>query len=219
MLEVLSELEEHNLSLVTNGQESEDALADLVTRFDDDRLRMKREFGHLQHAITEIQMEIKKEKERSHIAQDKAHFFKAAETNDEEQEMIKLGRKVDDAYRSLFGDNEANMTPLQMLTNIENKIEELFEQIELLPPELVEDAGKAKLKQRRLRDRKDKLELKRKHDEERLRKALERSNAEPVKHTGKKLVFRSAPPVKKRAVKLLRNQRDADEEEHEYYFT
>jgi len=34
---------------------------------------------------------------------------------------------------------------LQMLTNIENRLEELFQQIELLPPDKVEAAEKVKV--------------------------------------------------------------------------
>ena len=47
-------------------------------------------------------------------------------------------------YRQCIGDNEANISALQMLTNIENRLEELFEMIEMMPPEKVEAAEKAK---------------------------------------------------------------------------
>ena len=45
-------------------------------------------------------------------------------------------------YRSSIGENEASINTLQMLTNIENRLEELFEKIEKMPPEKVEEAEK-----------------------------------------------------------------------------
>ncbi len=45
-------------------------------------------------------------------------------------------------YRSCIGENEASISTLQMLTNIENRLEELFEKIEKMPPSKVEEAEK-----------------------------------------------------------------------------
>jgi DNA repair ATPase RecN len=56
--------------------------------------------------------------------------------------MQELKRKVEDVYKNCIGDNEANIDTLQMLTNIENKLEELFQRIEQMPPEKVEEAEK-----------------------------------------------------------------------------
>ena len=101
-------------------------------------------------------------------------------------------------YRACIGENEANINTLQMLTNIENKLEELFEKIEKMPQDKVVEAEKvsrthfiltkatncskqAKDKQRRLRQREEKIEAQRKQQEERVKKALERAQAEPKK--------------------------------------
>ena len=45
-------------------------------------------------------------------------------------------------YRSSIGENEASINTLQMLTNIENRLEELFGKIEKMPAEKVEEAEK-----------------------------------------------------------------------------
>ena len=68
-----------------------------------------------------------------------------------------------------------------MLTTIENRLEELFESIESMPPELVADAEKAKEKERRMRLREEKIAAQKAHQEERVRKALERAKADPKK--------------------------------------
>lgn len=56
--------------------------------------------------------------------------------------LANLNKKVEEVYRCCIGDNEANISTLQMLTNIENRLEELFEQIEMMPQDKVEAAEK-----------------------------------------------------------------------------
>lgn len=107
---------------------------------------------------------------------------------------------------------------LQMLTNIENRLEELFEQIETMPQDKVEAAEKAKEKERRLKLREEKMEQQRLHQEERVRKALERAKAEPKKQTGRKLVFRSEPPRHKKREDDGADQASKEEEELAYFF-
>ncbi|KAJ3200052.1 Coiled-coil domain-containing protein 38 [Dinochytrium kinnereticum] len=72
-----------------------------------------------------------------------------------------------------------------MLTSIENKLEQLFEAIELMPSDKVEQAEKLKDKERRQRLREEKMEAQRALQEERVQRALERARA-PVK---KKVCF------------------------------
>lgn len=109
----------------------------------------------------------------------------ANEQNIEKFSQIKIYLII---CRACIGDNEANINTLQMLTNIENKLEELFEAIEAMPPDLVEAAEKAKEKERRMRLREEKLAAQRAHQEERVRKALERAKADPKKKVRKKLL-------------------------------
>ena len=51
-------------------------------------------------------------------------------------------RRVGDVYRICIGENETNINTLQMLTNLENKLEELFEKIEKMPQDKVVEAEK-----------------------------------------------------------------------------
>ena len=62
-----------------------------------------------------------------------------------------LGRKVAEVYRSYAGESGANLTTLQMLTNIEGRLGELLENVELVPKDRVLMAERAKEKERRLR--------------------------------------------------------------------
>ena len=67
-----------------------------------------------------------------------------------------------------------------MLTAIENKLEGLFEAIEIMPMDKVEQAEKIKDKERRQRIREEKMEAQRLLQEERVQKAMERAKA-PIK--------------------------------------
>lgn len=89
-------------------------------------------------------------------------MFYYGEFKAEDQEMMldALNKKVTEVYHKCIGGNEASiksviplhntacnlihicLSTLQMLTNIENRLEELFEEIESLPPEKVEAAEK-----------------------------------------------------------------------------
>jgi hypothetical protein len=51
-----------------------------------------------------------------------------------------------------------------------------------MPPEKVEEAEKAKEKERRLKQREERIIEQKKNQEERIRKALERARAEPKKN-------------------------------------
>ena len=143
--------------------------------------------------------------------------FKA--DDDQEQHLNELNKKVEEMYKNCVGDNEANMNPLQMLTNIENRLEELFELIETLPQDKVLAAEKAKDKERRLRLKEEKQIQAKIHQEERVERALERAKAPPKKQTGKRLVFRSQPPKIEKNEDTGSDITNKEEEELKYYFS
>uniref|UniRef100_A0A2C9KZP0 DUF4200 domain-containing protein n=1 Tax=Biomphalaria glabrata TaxID=6526 RepID=A0A2C9KZP0_BIOGL len=176
----------------------------------------------LKEQIDRLQAEIQKEEAKAADLKIKAKMFNYGEfkaDDDQEQRLAELNKKVEEVYRSCIGDNEANISTLQMLTNIENRLEELFETIETMPQDKVEAAEKAKDKERRQKMREEKLELLRLHQEERVKKALERAQAEPKKKTGKRLVFRSEPPMLKKKEDEGADQTSKEEEELMYYFS
>ena len=118
-------------------------------------------------------------------------------------------------YLACIGDHDANIGTLQMLTAIENKLEQLFEIIELMPAEKVEQAEKMKDKERRHRIREEKMDAQRILQEERVQRALERAKAPVKKKTGKPLVFRSAPPQRKK--RQNNETKKKEEEDLEFY--
>ena len=144
-------------------------------------------------------------------------MFSSGSVSNESQEkqLRELYDKVKEVYQACLGDWDANMGTLQMLTAIENRLEQLFEIIELMPADRVEQAEKMKDKERRHRIREEKMDAQRIVQEERVQRALERATAPVKKKTGKPLVFRSAPPQKK---KKQRNEtKKKEEEDLEFY--
>ena len=101
-----------------------------------------------------------------------------------------------------------------MLTNVENKLESLFEAIELMPIEKVEQAEKMKDKERRQRLREEKMETQRLLQEERVQRALERARAPVKKKIGKPVVFRSAPVQKKKKAEGTTKKKEDDDLEY-----
>ena len=134
--------------------------------------------------IAALNDEIKREVEKEADLKIKASYFNYGEFKAEEQDkMLKeLNSKVEQVYVNCIGSNEANISTLQMLTNIENRLEDLFQKIEQMPTDKVEEAEKAKEKERRLKQREERMIEQKKNQEERIRKALERARAEPKKY-------------------------------------
>nr|CAB3228545.1 coiled-coil domain-containing protein 37 [Phallusia mammillata] len=221
LLNIFQELEEHNLSLITNSQETEEAMEELKHTIALTKDKMNRETDMLKSQISILKSTIRREEEKADDLELKCKMFSYGEFKEEDQEktLRQLNKKVEEVYRGCIGDNEANISTLQMLTTIENKLEELFESIEVMPPELVEAAEKAKEKERRMRLREEKLATQRAHQEERVRKALERAKADPKKKVGKRLVFRSEPPQRKQKESKKKEGQDKEEEEKLYFFT
>jgi len=221
LLDIFAELEEQNLSLIQNSQETEEALEEMKQIIKNTKKKMEKETEILKEQIDKLNNSINKEEEKAKELEVKARMFSYGEFKAEDQQKMldDLNRKVEDVYRSCIGDNEASIGTLQMLTNIENRLEELFEQIEMMPQDKVEAAEKSKEKERRLKMREEKIEQQRIHQEDRVRKALERAKADPKKKTGRRVVGRSEPPQIKKREDDGADQASREEEELAYFFT
>ncbi|XP_074644117.1 cilia- and flagella-associated protein 100-like isoform X2 [Tubulanus polymorphus] len=220
LLDIFAELEEQNLSLIQNSQETEEALEEMKQNIKQTKIKMEQETRILKEQIDKLNSAIHREEEKAADLEMKAKMFSYGEFKAEDQEKMlnELNQKVEEVYRSCIGDNEANIGTLQMLTNIENRLEELFEMIEMMPQDKVEAAEKAKEKERRLKLREEKMEQQRIHQEDRVRRALERAKADPKKKTGKKLVYRSEPPRLKKKEDDGNDQASKEEEELAHFF-
>ncbi|KAJ3157560.1 Cilia- and flagella-associated protein 100 [Geranomyces michiganensis] len=217
LLDIFAELEENNLALIQNCQETEETLEELKQRIVDTEARMDQETQSLKHQIDFLNAAIAREEDKAKMLEERAKMFSTGNLGGESQEKLleELNHKVKEVYRRCIGDNEATLSTLTMLTTIENRLENLFETIEMMPPDKVEQAEKMKDKERRQRLREEKMEAQRLLQEERVQRALERARAPVIKKTGKPIAFRSAPPQKKK--RKEEDTKKKEEEDLEYY--
>lgn len=222
LLDIYAELEENNLALIQNCQETEESLEELKHEIRVTESNMEKETQSLTTQIKSLTESIKREEEKARIIQDRSrnatHLFGAqvglnGGKVDQDSLLDELNKKVKEVYRKVIGESDGSLTTLQLLTSIENKLESFFEVIEQMPPGQVEAAEKLKDKERRQRLREEKMEQQKKLQEERVQRALQRANAPILKKSGKPLMFRSAlAPKKKKATEEVNKSDDADQE-------
>ncbi|XP_015678581.1 cilia- and flagella-associated protein 100 [Protobothrops mucrosquamatus] len=221
LLQLFTELEEQNLSLIQNSQETEETLDELRHNLVNTRNKMDREIEQLKLLAVTLQANIVKEEETAADLELKARVFSFGEYKADVQDkmLVSLHRKVLEVYRRCIGENEANLGTLQMLTVIEHQLDDLLECLERVPPGKIEQAEKAKEKERRMRMREEKIRQQRQLQEERLQRALARAQADVKKKTGRRLIFRSEPPAFKEKEDEDQGLIDKEKEELLYYFT
>ncbi|XP_019488209.1 PREDICTED: cilia- and flagella-associated protein 100 isoform X3 [Hipposideros armiger] len=222
LLDVFTELEEQNLSLIQNTQEMEEALEELSFTLKNTQLRMDREVNHLKQCITTLMMSIVKEEETAAELELKARVFHFGEYKGAQEDKVleSLNHKVLDVYQNCVGSQqESNLGTVQMLTIIEQQLDELLENLERVPQVKIEQAEKAKEKERRQRIREEKAKMQKQLQEERLQRARARAQAEVKTKRGRRLVCRSRPPALKSKEEPEHKSLDKDKEEQLFFFT
>ncbi|KAM9326478.1 cilia- and flagella-associated protein 100 [Gastrophryne carolinensis] len=221
LLDIFSELEEQNLSLIQNSQETEEALEEIKHTITTTEEKMESETQQLKDQIVQLKASIAQEEERAADLELKSRVFSFGQYKSEDQDkmLTSLSSKVEEVYRACIGENRANLNALQMLMVIEHQLEELLDNIEVIPKDRIEIAEKAKEKERRLRLREEKIKQQKAHQEERLRRALERAQADPKKTTGRKLMTRSDPPALKLKTDKDQDKIDKEKEEAMLFFS
>ncbi|XP_045390229.1 LOW QUALITY PROTEIN: cilia- and flagella-associated protein 100 [Lemur catta] len=222
LLDAFTELEEQNLLLIQNTQETEETMEDLARTLKTTQSRMDKEVSHLKQWIATMTTSIAKEEETAAELELKARVFHFGEYMGDEQDRLldSLTLKVRDVYRHCVSSQpEANLGPVQMLTVIEHQLDELLETLEHVPPATIEQVEKAKEKERRLRLREEKARMQKLLQEERCCGAQARARAEIKKKRGRRLVCRSRPPAFKPRAASGHQLVDKDKEEMLFFFT
>ncbi|XP_069668245.1 cilia- and flagella-associated protein 100 isoform X1 [Haliaeetus albicilla] len=220
LLSIFMEMEEENLSFIQNSQEMEESLDKVQHTFITTHESTEKELAELKQQVDTLKSSIAKEEERVADLKLKVHLFSSGEckADDQDKMLTSLNKKVLEVYCDCTGENEANLQTVQMLMVIEKQLNDLLDNLEKIPPAKIEQAEKAKKKERRIRLREEKLRQQKQQQEERLQRALERSQA-PVKISSRRLMFRSSPPARKEKRKHSQEQMDKEKEEQLYYFT
>eukprot|EP00727_Mastigamoeba_balamuthi_P008533 m51a1_g4301 hypothetical protein (484) ;mRNA; f:12217-13992 len=213
LMQIFKALEKRNMFLINHNQDTERVLEDLKQKRRELEQKMDRECAALQAQKAKLEEAI--EHERGHqklIEQRAAKREGLGEASEQDEQLAQLHAKVEEVYTLIVGENSAGMSTLQMLTSIERRMEELFQQKDSLPQEYVKEAEKLKDKARRQKVRDEQLQRQQEEQQNKIRRAVERSQRPVVKRKGKPEMFRSylPPKVDKRAIE---EQRTREEEE------
>ncbi|XP_060269044.1 coiled-coil domain-containing protein 38 isoform X2 [Ovis aries] len=222
LLQVLTELEEQNLTLVQYSQDVDENLEDVNKREKviQDKINTNIEFL-LEHKEL-LKANCVREEEKAAELELRSRLFSFGEYNSDAQEKLidSLSKKINQVYKVCIGDAEVgSLNPVQKLVKVETRLVELSDLIDSIPKENVEAIERMKQKERRQRLREEKMREKQKHQEERLKAALERAVAQPKKKKGRQLIYRSKPPSGNKHELLLVKDTRTKSLEEEYFFT
>ncbi|XP_058164550.1 coiled-coil domain-containing protein 38 isoform X3 [Dasypus novemcinctus] len=221
LLQVLTELEEQNLTLVQYSQDVDENLEDVNKREKVIQDKINTNIAFLLEHKEMLKANCLREEEKAAELELRSRLFSFGEFNSEAQEKLidSLSKKINQVYRVCIGDAEVgSLNPVQKLVKVESRLAELSDLIESVPKENVEAIEKLKQKERRQKLRDDKMKEKQKHQEERLKAALERAVAQPRKKLGRRLVCRSKPPHGSKHHLLLVSDTTKSQED-DYFFT
>jgi len=194
LLEIFTQLEEQNLFLIQNSQETEQALEELKQEFHSTQREMNRKSSSLRENIDALQSQIRDEESKSEELSKRIQISSGTTEEHQDQLLSSLHGKVFEVYQKCgFDVSGGSPNTLFMLSELEAKLEDLLSAIEQMPEDYVAKAEKAKEKQRRERKRIEQQLEQERQQEERNRRSNERSMMAPKKRTGRQVMFRSAP--------------------------
>jgi len=220
LLDIFSELEEQNLFLIQNNQETEGELEDLKAKFSETRSKMDGEVNSLQAQIDLLNSAIAAEETRTMELMSSGEEKvprgvtgrgkepekpkklkpgqKEPKADPKDVSLDELQAKVTECYSKCGFDGDASMSILQMLSNIEARLEENLKVIDTLPHDFVAAAEKAREKERRSKIRVIKMREEKEKHEARTLKSLLRAQAPILQKTGKPLMVRGPMPSRKK---------------------
>ncbi|XP_051701743.2 coiled-coil domain-containing protein 38 isoform X3 [Oryctolagus cuniculus] len=222
LLQVLMELEEQNLTLVQYSQDVDENLEDINKRERMIQEKINSNVDFLLEQKAMLKANCVREEEKAAELELRSRLFSFGEFNSEAQEKLidSLSKKINQVYRVCIGDAEVgSLNPVQKLVKVESRLVELSDLIESIPKENVEAIERIKQKERRQKLREEKMKEKLKHQEERLKAALERAVAQPKKKLGRRLIYRSKPPSGNKHTLLLVSDTRTKSLEEEYFFS
>ena len=214
------QLEESNLFLIQNCQDTEQQLEELRQQLGETRAAMEAQAAALGVQTAGLMAQLAAENAKAAALRRKVEEKKAApppaagvkdgaaasaDSGDSdwavlERMLPELRQRIVDVYQRCGFKATASSDTISMLTQLEGKLEALLASLSTMDPEYVRAAEKEKEAERRQRVRKAKLEAAEESHEQRQRKMLERAQAPVVKREGKPVMFRSQPFAKKAVV-------------------
>jgi len=215
-LDIFTQLEEQNLFLIQNSQETEQQLEELIQEFNKTQDTMNSKTSELGSTIHTLRSQIGREEGRAEQLTKRIEASTGDTHERQGQLLLDLRDKVSEVYKAC-GFDAAGGSPetLFMLSELEAKLEDLLTAIEQMPEEFVRAKEKEKDKTRRDRRRLENQEEEERRQEARNKMFKERAEKPIQKKAGRQVMFRSAPIRRKlHEVKTDENKEDLDEIKH-----
>ncbi|KAM6154206.1 coiled-coil domain-containing protein 38 [Erethizon dorsatum] len=222
LLQVLTNLEEQNLTLVQYSQDVDENLEEVNKREKVIRDKINSSIEFLVEHKEMLKANCLREEEKAAELELRSRLFSFGEFNSDAQEKLidSLSKKINQVYKVCIGDAEVgSLNPVQKLVKVESRLVELSDLIESIPKENVEAIERLKQKERRQKLREEKMKEKQRYQEERLKAALERAVAQPKKKVGRRLIYRSKPPCGNRHNILLVSDIRTKSQEEDFFFS
>lgn len=202
LLDIFVKLEESNLFLIQNSQDTEQNLEDLSGKFAEMRKNRSAMTGKMNAHVALLERQIADERSKcEELRQTMAQKHGASE---QEVLLEELAEKVKEVFSVCSQEDQGDGDTLQMLRNVEAKLEEFLSQLDEAEQtglgHQVQALEHRKERDRRLQLRRQRKEQQERKIEERLRASLQRSQAPVHKKVGKQIMFRSAPLYQARKV-------------------
>lgn len=203
LLDVFTSLEESNLFLIQNSQDTEQALEELTQKFNETKKVSETGAQKVKNQIKDLEKQIEDVKHTCSDLRAKIHQKHGAS---EQEVLLKdLREKAMEVHAACGHEADHDPDTLTMLVAIESKLEEFLTVLIEAELEGGLDWRVKALEKQAEETRRKKAKDYRKHQqdkrtEERLNASLKRSQAPIFKKTGKPVMFRSAPPAQTRRV-------------------
>ncbi|XP_047441334.1 cilia- and flagella-associated protein 100-like [Mugil cephalus] len=197
LVDLMTELTEQNLSLIQSCTRVQETLEELQQSMETTRKKIEKEEEQTKQEIDAMKQMIDKEKARGAKLELKVQLHVSLNTEDEDVVFDALSEKVAEVHRSCVDDRMANLSTLEKLANIENRLSLVLEGLESMPEEKLEMMNKIKDSEKRSKQREEKLREQKEKQKDRMTRYLERSLADSKKISGRKLMPRCMPIVRR----------------------
>ncbi|XP_063111405.1 coiled-coil domain-containing protein 38 [Cavia porcellus] len=223
LLQVLTNLEEQNLTLVQYSQDVDENLEEVNKREKIIQDKINSNIESLLEHKEILKANCLREEEKAAELELRSRLFSFGQFNSDAQEKLidSLSKKINQVYKVCIGDAEVgSLNPVQKLVKVESRMVELSDLIDSIPKENVEAIERMKQKDRRQKLREEKLKEKQRCQEERLKAALERAVARPKKKVGRRLIYRSKPPsANRQKIPQITDTAAKSQEEEVFFFS
>uniref|UniRef100_A0A8C6WZZ6 Uncharacterized protein n=1 Tax=Neogobius melanostomus TaxID=47308 RepID=A0A8C6WZZ6_9GOBI len=189
-LNVLTELKEHNLSLMQNTAKMNHGLKKLTRKIQKTSPKVN---DKVSLQILDLRNRLDTEKTSAVKLKKKVCLHESLKTGDEGIMLNALGEKVSKKYIQCVDKRPHLLSTLEMVANMESRLCTLLDQLDRIPEDFLEGVLKIKETERSSRQREELLRHEREKQKEKLKKCMQRSCGDSKKRLGRKLMPRCLP--------------------------